>query len=155
MKMPLVLRLIVVTAWASLVYRGLLVALGLFGLVSPSSQQGVQLLGISVVSALAAAYAWVVIRTVRLRPPRAYLIVALYPVFGLVLYPVENLLPSTGLYPPRVQVAPQGAAGAALAEILRYLWFISLFVWFRLSKRSRAYLAPKVESASAPIVAGA
>lgn len=58
----------------------------------------------------------------------------------LIVLTIGNFLAVYGLYPPRLQLPPQELWGAAIAEIMHYLWLLMLIVWLRMSKRSSLFL---------------
>ena len=65
---------------------------------------------------------------------------------ALALYPITNILRHIGFYFPKSSVSDDQLAGAALAEILRYLVPIALILWLSFSKRSAEYLSASAGS---------
>lgn len=68
-------------------------------------------------------------------------LVSAYLWLVLLMEPVRNILRASGLHLPSVALAPQELAGAAIAEILRYLVLLTLIVWVMFSTALRADLA--------------
>jgi len=137
MKRPLVISLTVLTAFVSLISRGLAtngLAVSAGGVASTPVIGGILLnlfaLGVAVLTLWAVAN----------KPKRAYTILLLFPVFGFLIYPLQNALVAAGYYPPRPFTPNNQLWGAAIAELFRYIWCITLFVWLRLSKNARAFL---------------
>ena len=141
MKMPAVLRLILVTAWCLAIYRGSIALLGFLGFAKAPKEIGLQFLSLGIVSFFASSYAACVIWCFRTRPRHAFAIVAMYPLFGILLFIAENTFAMYGIYPPRVEIPAEQLAGAALADVLRYVWFLGLFFWVMRSRVSRHFMS--------------
>ena len=67
--------------------------------------------------------------------------IVLFLWFALASYPITNVLRHVGFYFPKSSVSDDQLAGAAFAEILRYLVPIALIFWLSFSKRSAEYLS--------------
>lgn len=72
--------------------------------------------------------------------------VVLFLWFALASYPIINFLRHVGFYFPKSSVSDDQLAGAAVAEILRYLMPIALILWLSFSRRSAEYLSASVGS---------
>ena len=153
MKMPLILKVIYATTVLSLVARVPTGFRALLMFVTPVNAFSVQLLGVAFISIFAAAVALMVIWAITEKPRRAYLIVALYPVVAVLLYPAENILIMAGYHSPHSYIPRGQLAGAASFELMRYFWFITMFVWFRFSKSAKAYLTLPAVSKRPPLPA--
>jgi hypothetical protein len=69
--------------------------------------------------------------------------VSLYLWAMLLAYPVSNVLITLGWYAPRVHLKDTELAGAALAELMRYLVSLFLIVWVGTSGRLKAFFAAR------------
>jgi hypothetical protein len=67
--------------------------------------------------------------------------IVLFLWLALASYPITNILRHVGFYFPKSSVSEDQLAGAAFAEILRYLIPIALILWLSFSKRSAEYLS--------------
>lgn len=147
--MPFVLILFLVTAGGSFLIRALGALVGTYALSNARGVPVNEALGFALLNAMAAVYAFFVLRSLWARGAwRPYLLICLYPWFLIVLYVAENYLRIIGFYPAREPIPPKQLEGAAMFELLRYLWLLGLFVWVRLSKRARAYVTRPAEIAA-------
>jgi hypothetical protein len=72
--------------------------------------------------------------------------IVLFLWFALALYPIINILRHVGFYLPSPSISDDQLAGAAFAEIIRYLIPIALILWLSFSKRSADYLSASAGS---------
>lgn len=72
--------------------------------------------------------------------------VSLYLWGILIIYPAHNVLRAVGWYLPGPQLADTELAGAALAELIRYVVLLILIVWVALSKALKVYFSKTVPS---------
>jgi hypothetical protein len=72
--------------------------------------------------------------------------IVLFLWLALASYPITNILRHVGLYLTKSSVSDDQLAGAAFAEILRYLMPIALILWLSLSKRPAEYLSASAGS---------
>jgi hypothetical protein len=66
----------------------------------------------------------------------------------VALYPTMTVLRRAGYYFPRSTVTDDQLAGAAVAEIVRYLVPIALIVWLSFSRRAAEYVSASVSLGS-------
>ncbi|HEY7640440.1 MAG TPA: hypothetical protein VH814_11995 [Steroidobacteraceae bacterium] len=132
-------------AWVAL-GAGLLAILAPVGLIngglSIAQAGGTLLLGGVVVSAIA----MLLIKMSRQAIRRRSIVLCLW---GMVaLYPTMNALRQAGYYFPHSTIADDQLAGAAVAEIVRYLVPMALIVWLSLSRRAGEYVSASVSLCS-------
>ena len=133
-------------AWAVVVVAALALlsdSLSLLASIVLFGQRPVQqIVGTILLCAPLAALSVIVLRatwrgTFRSRTP-----VSLY-LWGLLISdPIANVLRAIEWYVPRAPIADNELAGAAFAELMRYVILLSLIVWVGLSKALKAYFAP-------------
>jgi hypothetical protein len=70
---------------------------------------------------------------------RRYIVLFLWGV--LFAYPATTALASIGYFPPKPPIADSELAGAALAEVFRYVSLITLILWLSFTKSAADYLA--------------
>ena len=61
----------------------------------------------------------------------------------VALYPTINLLRLAGYYVPHSTIADDQLAGAAVAEVVRYLVPLALIVWLSFSKHAAVYVSER------------
>jgi hypothetical protein len=88
-----------------------------------------------------AALSAIVIRATLRGTFRSRTAVSLYLWGLLISEPVANVLRAVGWYLPRAPIADNELAGAAFAELMRYVILLSLIVWVGFSKALKAYFA--------------
>lgn len=69
----------------------------------------------------------------------------------LVAYPFTNVLAMYGWYPQGPDMANDALLGAAIAEVLRYLWLLAIIAWLRFSKNAKPYLMSAIPAGAAPV----
>jgi len=147
MKMPWALRFATATAILSLFGRVPAAFLSLLALSSPANVGRPDLMGALLLNGAASAIAVLTLVAAFGTPRARYVTLLLYPVAGILIYPIQNILVSFGYYPTPERIPDNQLLGAALYELIRYAWFIAMFIWLRLSRRTRAYLARPLSAA--------
>ena len=147
MSRPAVAWGIVVVAAFALLSDGLDLLASLLALGRRPTQE---LAGTIALCAPFAVWSVIVIRgtlrgTFRSRTP-----VSLYLWGLLIADPVSNVLRAVEWYLPRAPVADEELAGAAFAELMRYVILLAMIVWVGFSKALKAYFA---QSAPKPATA--
>lgn len=147
MKKPAVIWIVqIYVVWFALgAGLGALSIIGVFnGGLSIAQGGGTFLVGIgSLVGAVA-----LLVKISRRQITRRSIVLFLW--FVLALYPITNILRHVGFYFPKSIVSDDQLAGAALAEILRYLMPIALILWLSFSKHSAQYLSAPTGSSNSP-----
>ena len=137
MKKPAIAWIVAAIAAASVVLNGLdmIAAVASIHRASWSELVGqiVQSAGSAMVSA------WIFRRIVR-GTLSARLPISLYLWFLLVIYPIRHALANAGLSLPEPTISPTEVAGAAMAEIVRYIALLAFIVWAALSKALKSHL---------------
>jgi hypothetical protein len=96
--------------------------------------------GVLIFAAIIASSSWIAVSLLR-RSIRSKTPVSIYLWFLLLIYPLSNVLRAFGLFVPGPEYRAEELAGAAGAELLRYVFLIGLIVWVGMSKALKAHLS--------------